>query len=115
MSDDDLRALSDKLWTENAYDEDEPDRVVLCVALKAEDSKGPVYHKTYVLDAQGDVRGSAMGRLVSNTVALAVEAVLKREIAAGVHAAPSDPRHVARWLEDTSHQAQHMRVVDHLT
>ncbi len=114
MPDDDLRALSDRLWTENAYDTDEPDRVVLCVALKADGPRGPVYHKTYVLDAQGDVRGSAMGRLVSNTVALAVEAVLKREIAAGVHAAPSDPRQVARWLEDTSHQAQHMRVVDHL-
>jgi len=114
MPDDDLRALSDRLWTENAYDEGEPDRVVLCVALKADGPSGPVYHKTYVLDAQGDVRGSAMGRLVSNTVAMAVEAVLKREIPAGVHAAPSDPRQVARWLEDTSHQTQHMRVVDHI-
>lgn len=114
MSDDDLRALADRLWVENAYDADEPDRVVLCVALKAEGPEGPVYHKTYVLDAHGDVRGSAMARLVSNTVALAVEAVMNREIAAGVHAAPSDPRLVARWLEDTSHQAQHMRVVDHL-
>lgn len=114
MPDDGLRALSERLWADNAYGPDEPDRVVLCVALKAEGRDGPAYHKTYVLDAHGDVRGSAMARLVSNTVALAVEAVLKREIAAGVHAAPSDPRLVARWLEDTSHQAQHMRVVDHL-
>jgi saccharopine dehydrogenase (NADP+, L-glutamate forming) len=114
MPDDELRVLSDRLWKENAYAEGEPDRVVLCVALEAEGPKGPVYHKTYVLDAEGDIRGSAMARLVSNTVALAVEAVLNREIAAGVHAAPSDPRLVERWLEDTSHQAQHMRVVDHL-
>jgi saccharopine dehydrogenase (NADP+, L-glutamate forming) len=114
MTDDDLRSLADRLWAENAYGDDDPDRVVLCVDLKAEGPKGAVYHKTYVLDAHGDVRGSAMARLVSNTVALAVEAVLNREIAAGVHAAPSDPRLVARWLDDTSHQAQHMRVVDHL-
>lgn len=115
MPDDELRALSDRLWKENAYAEGEPDRVVLCVALEAEGPKGPVYHKTYALDAEGDIRGSAMARLVSNTVALAVEAVLNREIAAGVHAAPSDPRLVERWLKDTSHQAQHMRVVDHLS
>jgi saccharopine dehydrogenase (NADP+, L-glutamate forming) len=114
MPDDELKALSDRLWAENAYDEGEPDRVVLCVGLEAEGPTGTVYHKTYVLDAEGDVRGSAMARLVSNTVALAVESVLNREIPAGVHAAPSDPRLVARWLEDTTHQAQHMRVVDHL-
>jgi saccharopine dehydrogenase (NADP+, L-glutamate forming) len=114
MPDDNLRALADRLWAENAYEEGEPDRVVLCVALKAEGPKGAVYDKTYVLDAHGDVRGSAMGRLVSNTVALAVEAVLSREIPAGVHAAPSETRLVTLWLEDTSHQAQYMQVVDRL-
>jgi saccharopine dehydrogenase (NADP+, L-glutamate forming) len=114
LSDIDMRALSDRLWAENAYDEGEPDRVVLCVALKAERDGQPVYHKTYVLDASGDVRGSAMARLVSVTVALAVEAVINREIVAGVHAAPSDPRLVARWMEEIGHQAQHLRIVDHI-
>ena len=115
MSETDLRALSDRLWAENAYDEGEPDRVVLCVALKAEHEGRAVYHKSYVLDAAGDVRGSAMARLVSITVALAIEAIAAREIAAGVHAAPSDPRLVSRWLEEVGHQTQHMQIVDHLS
>jgi len=114
MDDDDLARLSDRLWAENAYDEGEPDRVVLCVALKAEKDGRPVYHKTYVLDAVGDARGSAMARLVSITVMLAVEALLAREIPAGVHAAPSDPRLVAKWMAAIDGQAQHLQIVDHL-
>ena len=55
-----------------------------------------------------------MARLVSVPVALAVEALLAREIAAGVHAAPSDPRLVRRWLGEVQRLAQHMRIVDHL-
>lgn len=115
LSDAELSDLSNKLWSENAYDEGEPDRVVLCVALKAEAEGRPVYHKTYTLDAIGDMRGTAMARLVSMTVALAVEALLAREITVGVHAAPSDPRLVERWMEALSHQTQHLDVVDHLS
>lgn len=109
-----LKDMSDAFWADNAYGEDDPDRVVLCVALKAEAEGRPVYHKTYVIDAWGDVRGTAMARLVSVPVSLAVEAVLNREIAAGVHPAPSDPRLVARWLEEIGHLSQHMQIVDHL-
>ncbi|MEM1064566.1 MAG: saccharopine dehydrogenase family protein [Pseudomonadota bacterium] len=109
-----LKALSDQLWEENAYAEGEPDRVVLCVALEALREGVPAYHKTYVLDAHGDARGSAMARLVSMPVSYAVEAVLTHEIHAGVTAAPSDPRLVARWLHEIEHLAQHMLVVDHL-
>ena len=85
-----LKDMSDQFWTDNAYDEGEPDRVVLCVGLKAEKDGQEVWHQTYVMDAWGDARGTAMARLVSVPVSLAVEAVLARRIPAGVHAAPFD-------------------------
>ena len=69
---------------------------------QAEREGRPVWHRTWTLDATGDVRGSAMARLVSGTVALAVEAVMQREIPVGLHGAPHDPRIVARWLEATT-------------
>lgn len=109
-----LKEMSDQFWAENAYGPDEPDRVVLCVALKAERAGVPVYHKTYVMDAWGDARGTAMARLVSVPVALAVEAVLMREIHVGVTAAPGDPKLVARWMDAVGTLAQHLLVVDHL-
>ena len=43
--------------------------------LKAERDGKPVFHETWAMDAWGDVRGTAMGRLVSVPVSLAVEAV----------------------------------------
>ncbi|MBY6113146.1 saccharopine dehydrogenase NADP-binding domain-containing protein [Mameliella alba] len=109
-----LQEIADKLLEENAYDEGEPDRVVLCVALEAEKDGAPVYHKTYVMDAWGDARGSAMARLVSIPVSLAVESVLNREIPAGVSAAPSDPKLVERYMDKVQTLAQHLDVVDHL-
>lgn len=109
-----LQEIADKLLAENAYDEDEPDRVVMCVALEAEKDGTPVYHKTYVMDASGDARSSAMARLVSIPVSLAVEAVLDRAVPAGVSAAPSDPKLVAGWLDQVQTLAQHLNVVDHL-
>ncbi|MCO6383821.1 saccharopine dehydrogenase C-terminal domain-containing protein [Oceanicola sp. 502str15] len=109
-----LAEMASEFWDKHAYAEGEPDRVVLCVALKAEAEGVPVYHKTYAMDAWGDARGSAMARLVSDTVALAVEAVLAQEIPAGVSAAPSDPRLVLRWLDRVNTTAQHLMVVDHL-
>ena len=108
-----LKEMSDQFWAENAYEEGEPDRVVLCVGLKAEKDGRPVWHKTYVMDAWGDARGSAMARLVSIPVSLAVEAVLNRAIPAGVHAAPSDPKLVKDWMAEIDKLAQHLQVVDH--
>lgn len=107
-----LKEMADDLWKTYPLEAGEPDRVVLCVSLKAEKAGVPVWHRTWVLDAEGDVRGSAMARLVSGTVSLAVEAVMAREIPVGLHGAPSDPRLVKRWLEETSHQAQYMRLVE---
>ncbi|GAA4225721.1 saccharopine dehydrogenase (NADP+, L-glutamate forming) [Sagittula marina] len=114
-SDAELQAIADKLLQENAYDDGEADRVVLCVSLRAEKDGEAVYHKTYVMDAWGDARGSAMARLVSTPVSWAVESVLAREIPAGVSAAPSDLRLVNRWLDSVHGLAQHLMVVDHLT
>lgn len=109
-----LNARAAQLLAENAYAEGEPDRVVLFVSLKAEKDGKPVYHETWALDGWGDLRGTAMGRLVSVPVSLAVDAVLNREVPAGVHAAPHDPRLVARWLGEVSNLVQHMDRIDHL-
>jgi len=109
-----LREMSDSFWAENAYEEDEPDRVVLCVSLKAEREGKPVWHKSYVMDAWGDARGTAMARLVSIPLSLVVEAVMNREIPVGVTPAPDDPRLVQRLLGEIDRLAQHLQVVDHL-
>ena len=108
-----LKEMSDQFWAEHAYDEGEPDRVVLCVDLMAEKDGEAVFHQSYVMDAWGDARGTAMARLVSIPVALAVEAVLNREIPAGVRAAPSDPKLVERWMGEVDTLAQHLDLVDH--
>ncbi len=108
-----LKEMSDQFWAENAYEDDEPDRVVLCVSFKAEQAGKPVWHKTYVMDAWGDARGTAMARLVSIPVSLAVEAVLNRQIGAGVHAAPSEPKLVSDWMSEIDRLAQHLAIVDH--
>lgn len=102
-----LSAMSDTLWHKHAYAPGEADRVVLCVELQAGD-----WHMAYVMDAWGDARGSAMARLVSIPVALAVRAVGDGEISAGVSAAPSDPDLVTRWLKEIETQAQVFTLVD---
>lgn len=107
-----LAALAEQLWNEHAYAAGEADRVVLCVELRATRDGKAVWHRTWTLDARGDERGSAMARLVSSTVALAIEAVAAGRIAPGVHAAPHDPALVARWLEATRAEAQHMARID---
>ncbi|MBL9049355.1 MAG: saccharopine dehydrogenase NADP-binding domain-containing protein [Tabrizicola sp.] len=109
-----LNARAAELLKDNSYSEGEPDRVVLFVSLKAEKDGRAVYHETWAMDAWGDVRGTAMGRLVSIPVSMAIEAVMKREIPAGVHGAPHDPKLLARWLEEVGHLAQVLRRIDHL-
>lgn len=108
-----LREMSDTFWAENAYGEGEADRVVLCVDLKVEQESAPLWHKTYVMDAWGTEAGTAMARLVSIPVSLAVESVLAGEIPPGVSAAPHDPRLVARYMAEVAKLAQHLAIVDH--
>lgn len=107
-----LKEMSDQFWNENAYDEGEPDRVVLCVELKAVKDGNTVWHKSYVMDAWGDARGTAMARLVSVPVSLAVESVLAGTIPAGVTAAPSDPQVVDSWMSEIGNLAQQLQIVD---
>jgi hypothetical protein len=71
-----------------------------------------VFHETWALDAAGDENGSAMGRLVSVPVAIAVESLLRGEMEAGVHAAPHDPALVKHWLSQVQPEAQYMQLVD---
>ncbi|AHM03191.1 putative saccharopine reductase [Roseibacterium elongatum DSM 19469] len=108
-----LQEMSDTFWAENAYDAGEADRVVMCVGLTAEKDGETVWNKTYVMDAWGDERGSAMARLVSIPVSLAVDAALNGRLAPGVQAAPSDPTLVAEWLGTVGTLAQHLAIVDH--
>ena len=109
-----LRAMSDTFWAEHAYDEGEPDRVLMCVSLMAERDGAPVWHKTFVMDAWGDGRGTAMARLVSIPLSLMIESVLAGEIPAGVSAAPRDPALVERYLGEVNKLAQHLQVVNHM-
>ena len=105
--------MSDQFWNENAYEKDEPDRVVLCVSLKAEMKNSIEWHKTFVMDAWGDGEGSAMSRLVSQPVSLAVEAVLHKKLEAGVQAAPSNMTIVDDWLSKINNLAQYLKVIQH--
>jgi saccharopine dehydrogenase (NADP+, L-glutamate forming) len=107
-----LKEMSDQFWNENAYDDGEPDRVVLCVELKAAQDGKTLWHKSYVMDAWGDARGTAMARLVSVPVSLAVESVLAGAIPAGVSAAPSDPQIVESWMAEIGKLAQQLQIVD---
>ncbi len=109
-----MREMSAQFWKENAYDEDEPDRVIMCVALKAVKDGETVWHKTYVMDAWGDKRGTAMARLVSVPVSLAVEAALAGKLPKGVTPAPHDLAVVKDWLAEVGGLAQHLALVDHL-
>lgn len=110
-----MREMSAQFWKDNAYEEGEPDRVIMCVALKAVRAGETVWHKTYVMDAWGDERGTAMSRLVSVPVSLAVEAALAGKLPVGVTPAPHDPELVKTWLKEVAGLAQHLELVDHVT
>ena len=110
-----LAEMAAEFLKENAYAPGEPDRVILLVTLKAERGGRAVFHETWAMDAWGDERGTAMGRLVSVPVSLAIESVLRHEIAAGVHGAPHDPKMLESWLGHVRGLAQHMERVNHLS
>ena len=62
------------------------------------DGNQPVWNGAFALDERGDATGSAMARLVSKTVSIAVEAVLDGALPSGVSTAPSDPRLAENWM-----------------
>jgi saccharopine dehydrogenase-like NADP-dependent oxidoreductase len=108
-----LKEMSDQFWTENAYGENDPDRVVLCVSLQAEQNGKTVWHQTYAMDAWGTEASTAMARLVSKPVSFGIKAVLANQIPTGVSAAPDDPQLVDAWLSKITKLAQHLEIVDH--
>ena len=111
-----LAAKADELWQEYAYADGEADRVVLCVemAVTDPDTGNKIWHQAYNLDAYGNEQGSAMARLVSNTVSLAVEAVLAGNVPNGVWAAPRDEELVNAWLAYLRQQGEPIIHTDFL-
>jgi saccharopine dehydrogenase (NADP+, L-glutamate forming) len=107
-----LEEMSAEFWSKYAVEDGEADRVVLTVELKAEKDGNTVWRQAWRMDAYGGDEGSAMARLVSLPVSLAVEAVMSGEIKPGVSAAPSDPDLVARWLGCAQGIARYMEKVD---
>lgn len=107
-----LAEISADLWDKYAIEEGEADRVVLTVELKAERDGDVVWRQAWRMDAYGDATASAMAKLVSYPVSLAVEAVIAGEIGRGVTAAPSDPKLVARWLDCARQNASYLQRVD---
>ena len=107
-----LAEMAAEFLKDNSYAPGEPDRVILFVSLKAERDGKAAFHETWALDAAGDARGTAMGRLVSVPVSLAVESVGKKDFAPGVHGAPHDPKILANWLGEVKKLAQYMERVN---
>ncbi len=98
-----LTEISDQLWKDHAYKENELDRVVLVVELEVRNSQGDiVWHQSRTIDDTGNDEGSSMARLVSHTVSLAVRDVRAGNLAVGVSAAPADQATVDAWLEQLS-------------
>ena len=107
-----LQEMSDALWQSHAYEQGEVDRVVLCVELEARQGETPVWHHRYAIDALGNDDGSAMARLVSLTVSLAVDAIATGKIGPGVSAAPSDPVLVQSWFDTLTQLGENIEHIE---
>jgi len=107
-----LEKLSNKLWEKYSYEDKEKDRVVLNVSLKASRDNICIFDRSFLMDAWGDESSTAMARLVSIPVALAVESVLKNEIPFGVSAAPKSPSIVAEWLQEIKKEVQSFNFIN---
>lgn len=109
-----LADKSDELWQAYQYDAGESDRVVLSVELHVEKGDATVWHQSYCLDACGNENGSAMARLVSLPVSIAVDSVLNGSVETGVSAATKDINAVNRWFEELKslgEQFQQIKIV----
>ncbi|AXE62386.1 saccharopine dehydrogenase C-terminal domain-containing protein [Candidatus Thioglobus sp. NP1] len=115
IAEDRLKAISEDLWNKYSYRDAEVDRVILTVELKVKNGSKVIWHKQFLLDTLGNTRGSAMAQLVSCSVALAVEAVLNKEIPKGVTAAPHQSKLVKRWLNQADEISDHFVLIDHLS
>jgi saccharopine dehydrogenase (NADP+, L-glutamate forming) len=109
-----LREISEQLWRAHAYAAGEADRVVLSVELAAQRNGSTVWHRGYAIDAVGNERGSAMARLVSLPVSLAVEAIADGEVAPGVTAGIEDPERIAHWFATLGDLGEAVAALDYL-
>ncbi|MBG76931.1 MAG: saccharopine dehydrogenase [Pelagibacteraceae bacterium] len=85
---DDIIKKSDELWKEFKYKENEKDRVVLWVNLKAQKNSETLWSKTFHLDEQGSGENTAMAKLVSITLSAVIDLMIENKIEPGVQAAP---------------------------
>lgn len=109
-----LADKSDELWQSYQYDAGDPDRVVLSVELQVEKDGATIWHQSYCLDACGNENGSAMARLVSLPVSIAVESVLSGKVKTGVSAATKEINAVNNWLgelESLGEQFERITIV----
>lgn len=109
-----LTTLSDALWQQHQYQPGEPDRVVLCVELESRRDGATVWHRAGVIDASGNSAGSAMARLVSLPVAIAVQSVAARDITPGVSTAPANIEVVRDWFRRLAQLGEPVRWQDRL-
>ena len=104
--------MSDQFWAENAYGENDPDRVVLCVSLQAERDGKTVWHQTYAMDAWGTEASTAMARLVSKPVSFGIKAVLANQTRRGLPP-PQMSAIGGCMVVGNRALAQHLEIVDH--
>lgn len=99
-----LTQISEQLWQDYQYRDGELDRVVLSVELEVKDAAGEkvLFKEQIGLDQAGNEHGSAMARLVSLTVAIAVESLMQNQLEKGVSAAPHEMVVVNDWLNQLS-------------
>ena len=109
-----LQQMSEQLWETESYDEGEPDRVVLVVELEARNEQGAVWHQCYSLDAVGDAQDTAMARLVSTPLSLAIEATADGEMPAGLCPASSNLELVNRWMDHLKANGEPIARIDYL-
>ena len=107
-----LNALSSDLWQQHRYAENEADRVVLCVELCCQSNEETLFHRICTLDALGNATGSAMARLVSIPVSLAVDDILAGQVSHGVSTAPSAAQRIEQWFNALGDGGDSVQVQD---
>lgn len=109
-----LKEMSDELWQKHSYQPDEVDRVVLCVEHEVKSDEHTIWHRSYLVDEQGNENGSAMARLVSLTLSLAVQSIIARQLPTGVLAAVSDRDLVRSWIGELRSMGESIDLADHV-
>ena len=87
---------------------------MLCVEHEVKDGERTIWHQSYFVDEAGNEKGSAMARLVSLPVSLAVETILAKGLPAGVLAATSDRKLVRTWIDELRSIGESIEHHDHV-